>query len=170
MMPLPRLFIACALPLALQEHLALLAQQLQLQLGGKASLAHNMHMTVAFMGATPEVQIPTILAALPSPADWPALSLRIDQIGHFGSGGIVWASCQDIPLPLLDASAALQQRLLAAGIRIDQRRWAPHITLLRHAQPLNAPLPAPLEWTIPVPQLYVSEPGPHYRIWPRTDG
>ncbi|MEP3248143.1 MAG: RNA 2',3'-cyclic phosphodiesterase [Sneathiella sp.] len=97
----------------------------------------NAHLTLAFLGDVPDIEIADIGLAL-GQIDYPAFDLQIETVGVFGNTKrprILWAGVK-----LNDDLIRLQQKvaiaLNTAGYQIQDRRFKPHITLARvHMSP-----------------------------------
>lgn len=101
----------------------------------------TLHMTLAFLGEVDPARLAAaqaVASGLPSVAPF---DLAIDRLGCWRHNHIVWAGCE--APPALGALAdGLAEGLRAAGFRLDDRPFAPHVTLLRDARCPEA-LPAP---------------------------
>jgi len=131
--------------------------------------ARNLHLTLAFLGATDAAQLSAAVAAA-SRVRMAPCRLGIDRGGHFGQGrgrGIVWAGCATPPA-LSALVADLRAALLAAGVAFDRKAFVPHITLLRDARaPRQAMCFRRIDWTVRDFVLVASErdpQGPLYRV------
>lgn len=119
---------------------------LQYGLHGRLTTAHNLHVTLAFLGQQPAARLPLferILFELPQ-AD---IALHIDRIGYFTRKRIAWAGMHAVPQALIDLRMALVQALGRNEIPFDaQSAFKPHITLARDAnQPEDMPFDA-IDW------------------------
>lgn len=176
------------------EHLSALAGHLMAGLPGTAMRivpTRNLHMTLAFIGAVDAARLAvleTIAAEVSAEflasaattddavcqADERALQVRLDRLGFWAQGGILWAgsrpervikttpaavtpsrqrrlsetrSSRHAALPKCLATL-LTQRLRAAGFRLDTRPFVPHVTLARGVRGMVVPhLQTPLSWT-----------------------
>lgn len=135
-----RLFIAITFGEEIQD--ALIALQERIKEGaaaGNFSRRENLHLTLAFLGETPESQVPAIRGIIGdsglSAGEGP-LRLNLLRTGRFRHGGkeLWWIGpAEDDPgLPRL---LALRERLAAGlereGIGFDRRPFRAHITLGR---------------------------------------
>lgn len=141
--------------------LAALAMQLAAQVGGRPLAAHDIHLTLAFVGARDAAdtallaglldglwpagrppgrvqQTPPAAPHLPSCADLaPLMPLPLSQLGAFGPK-LLWIGPAQ-PIDWVEAlSDTLRQRLSAAGIGYDERPLRAHLTLLRGARRATA--------------------------------
>ena len=129
-----RLFVAIALPQEVKESIATLRGGIP---DARWIAAENFHVTLAFIGdvQTPDMlDISTALGKL----DHPAFYLDIEDVGVFGSSKrprILWAGIRN-----QETLTLLHQKIVtaidSAGIKIEDRRFRPHITLARvHKSP-----------------------------------
>ena len=113
---------------------------------GRKVPAHNLHITLAFLGDQPAGLLPAlknVLAGIPVSR----MLLNLDQFGYFEKNRITWAGMSVITPELTELHAILNARLKHLGIRHDERkRFTPHITLARDAHCPDAGQPAPIIW------------------------
>ncbi|MCL4183820.1 MAG: hypothetical protein KJ011_10285 [Burkholderiaceae bacterium] len=127
-----------------------LAAGLAAPLGGRALGAHDIHLTLVFVGERPAGDAPTLAGIMTGLAP-SAQPLALARLGSFGRG-LLWAGPARAPAtPAGDAgmpahaspapppdwplglAAELQRRLRAAGIGFDERTLQLHATLVRGA-------------------------------------
>jgi 2'-5' RNA ligase len=118
-------------------------------LKGNFSRPENLHLTLVFLGETPEDQVPAVCAAIkealrPSVAPF---TLAFSQTGCYRhSNKELWWIGAEHSDPSLGALKNLRQRitggLSTAGIAFDDRPFNPHITLGREIKH-NAPIVIP---------------------------
>lgn len=106
----------------------------------------TLHLTMAFLGQTPDSQIPFLadigLACARTAAPF---DLALDHLGYWARKHLVWAGPRVVPEALSQLAEALAGRL---GDALDDRRFNPHVTLVRRAGGV-AELPAPtLSWRV----------------------
>jgi len=101
--------------------------------------------------------------------------LQLDQVGGFKRAGIAWLGASS-PQPQLkalrdDLAGVLQSR----GFPVDERPYAPHLTLARRSLTVvDRRLPQPIRWRVTSFALVASESAPKgvaYRTiaeWPLT--
>jgi 2'-5' RNA ligase len=117
---------------------------------GNFSRAENLHLTLAFLGETPEEQIPLISRLITQAATQPPVSPFALNFTHTGcfkhSNKELWWIGADSKDPALCALTDLRQKLAAglleAGIKFDNRAFNPHITLgreIKHSAPIKLP-------------------------------
>jgi 2'-5' RNA ligase len=140
--------------------------------GGRMMQAEALHMTLAFLGNTPEDKVHELVQAAPG---WtvPVGTLQLKRFGRFAGPRVVWAgpSSEDgerVPW-LDDAYASLWSHLEGAGWERPASVFRPHVSLLRKAGPCELDVlsrPA-LSWTPEQCVLVASRPaegGSRYEI------
>jgi 2'-5' RNA ligase len=141
-LPLPRLFIAIELPAEVRQELASIQQRLAGRAPGfRWVAASRMHLTLLFLGETPEVRLDDVRLAMDAAAvGMTPLYLALGPVGSFGrpaAARVIWLAVQAPP-----ALFAIRQRLAegcqARGLAADFRPFTPHLTLGR-ARPENGP-------------------------------
>ncbi|USG60801.1 RNA 2',3'-cyclic phosphodiesterase [Sneathiella marina] len=129
-----RLFVAIALPQEVKDIIATLRGGIP---DARWIAAENFHITLAFIGDVQPPDMLDISSALGKLAH-PAFHLDIEDAGVFGSNKrprILWAGVRN-----LETLTLLHQKIVTAiesiGIKIEDRRFRPHITLARvHKSP-----------------------------------
>lgn len=124
-----RLFVAIALPDAMKDRIALLAGGIP---GAKWIERENLHLTLQFIGETPEDRLGDIHHAL-TRIRQRRFELAVAGIGHFSQGRnatMLW-----VGVDRSDGLGQLRDKVLQAlkreGVEGDGRRFAPHISLAR---------------------------------------
>lgn len=157
-----RVFFAIWPDNAAREQMAGLAKQLRLAslCNGREIKAENIHLTLAFVG---EIE-PSRVEALRMVADGTrdagarAFDFTVEEVRYWKHNHIVYAAPISAPQELLDLVNALSERLAAAGFSLEQRAYAPHITLMRNASCQSAPeLLEPVAWRVREWRLIKSE-------------
>nr|AGS53450.1 RNA ligase [uncultured bacterium contig00027] len=166
---MPRLFIAVNCNEETKNRLVSIRDLIKSQsVKGNFSRPENLHLTLAFLGETPDEQIPAICriikeAAYPAgsvqePAQTAAFTLNFTRTGCFRhSNKELWWIGADDNDPCLAALMNIRRRLAEglalSGISFDSRAFHPHITLGReikyNAHPAGA---APIQ----IPQVKIS--------------
>lgn len=90
----------------------------------------TLHLTLGFIGDIPRERLPALIEAGNS-LDFPAFKLEFERLGSWQHNRIVWAGTDRAPAPLGELVSALHARLKSAGFPLEERRFAPHVTLLR---------------------------------------
>jgi RNA 2',3'-cyclic 3'-phosphodiesterase len=144
-----RLFFALWPSSAQQRDLAQWGAQLQSMCGGRPPPIANLHLTLAFIGDVGEAAARKVLE-IGAAQRGIAFDLMLDCTGCWRHNGIAWAAPSQPPPPLLALAAGLEAGLRSAGFDIEQRRYRPHVTLLRRAdcQPTDWQPPNALRWRV----------------------
>ena len=130
-----RLFLALMPELAVRDALAEAAVVLHKACGGRRTRRDMLHLTLVFIGATAEADTARLAEAL---AQFRFAPFDI-ALGRFGTWqpGIGWLAPLEDSAPLATLAADLRTLLTDLGIRFDTKRFAPHVTLLRHGAPAD---------------------------------
>jgi len=146
--PSTRLFFAAWPAPEVQQALGDFARAAQRECGGRAVPAHNIHLTLVFIGAVPHERLSN-LETLAETIEGPTFNLEIDRVDYWRHNRIVWAGVKECPDVLTDLVKRLEKMLAGAGFRLTQRPYVPHITLVRdaHRAPAQNRL-APVSWPI----------------------
>ncbi|MDE2640315.1 MAG: RNA 2',3'-cyclic phosphodiesterase [Chloroflexota bacterium] len=189
-----RLFIAVVPPPAVRAALAATQEALRAGLaapGAEVRLRwvrpEAIHLTLRFLGETPDAQRPAIERALAATATAGApIDLRLGAVGTFGGRRprVVWVGLEGDVAALGDRASALNRALAAEGFPDEPRPLRPHLTLARvsgrpgrdaHARLLSlvaaAPAPGPAAFRVGALELIRSElrpDGPRYTILARA--
>src|SRR5476649_1984988 len=134
-----RLFFALWPDTSLQVKLAAWGEQAAGK--GRAMRRENLHLTLAFLGATEAALVPDLIA-LASGVRFAPIRLPLDCVGYWKHNRIIWCGAGEEPQALADLVADLRVRLEAAGIRYDPKPFVSHVTLVRDA----VGLPAATAW------------------------
>jgi len=115
-------------------------------LKGNFSRPENLHLTLVFLGETPQEQVPAICSAIKKAMCPPVtiFTLAFSQTGCFThSGKELWWIGAEHSAPSVGILKNLRQRitggLSAQGVAFDNRPFNPHITLGREIKH-NAPI------------------------------
>jgi len=117
--------------------------------GGRAMRSATLHATLVFIGNVGAERLEALqLAAQEAAAE--RFELVWNEAHYWGHNHIVYAAPAHVPQQMLRLVGALEQRLVAHRFKFDQRKYKPHVTLLRNARWMDAPLPAmqPVRWQI----------------------
>lgn len=140
-----RLFFALWPDASLRDALSDIAVALPEDLGRRVP-AHNLHLTLLFLGATPAEQLPGLLAAAQR-LEGQAFDLHLDHGGWWRRSGIYWLAPREIPAALAGLATRLEQAARALGLDARLGDFRPHVTLMRKVS-TPPPVPAfdPLYW------------------------
>ena len=144
-----RLFFALWPNAKLQAALHLAGQSLQKAFGGRVVRTENIHLTLAFLGSVPVERIDE-LVDIGGSIMARRFELILTETGCWKRSAVGWIAPESMPEPLQDLVLELRRQLLAAGFRVDDKPFAPHVTLLRKAKCRTQPtrLQTPLDWHI----------------------
>lgn len=140
-----RLFFALWPDPHVRDALALAAAAHRSHCRGRPIPARNLHATLAFLGEVAPARV-SCLADIAERVAGEPFDLVLDRVGHFRRSRIVYAGPSFVPPALLALASNFAAALGAAGFRLDERAYVPHVTLLRDARaaPLESALAAPL--------------------------
>ena len=136
-----RLFVAVACEPALTRAAESLIDTLRARtarLAPRARLAwvapDRLHFTLAFIGETPDAQVPAMVSALQPPWPGPAVDMELGGCGAFAERGrprVLWAGVTDGQDRLVSVAGEVRSRLTAIGVTLEARPFSPHMTLAR---------------------------------------
>lgn len=142
-------------------------QKLSRHCGGHRTRRENIHLTLTFLGAVEPERLERVIAVADQ-IQLPSFALVFDRLGWWQQNQLAWAAPLETPRPLLDLFKALQRGLVQEGFKFDERRFLPHVTLLRKANCPPAMLDSePLQWRVTgfvLARSTLHEDGPHYAI------
>jgi RNA 2',3'-cyclic 3'-phosphodiesterase len=95
--------------------------------------AHNLHVTVIFLGSVDAARRACIEQAIASVRAQP-FEFELTAVEWRRKTGIVWATAPEVPAPLLDLVVSLQSALTACQHTSEPRRYRLHVTLARDVQ------------------------------------
>jgi 2'-5' RNA ligase len=123
-----------------------LALELASATQGKAVPRGKIHLTLAFLGEVAPEHLETVVA-LAGKLRGRSFEARFDCIGAFRQARVAWAGMSKPPAALLELQASLVSGLRGAGFALEDRPYAPHITLARRiARGLPRTPHAPIAW------------------------
>ena len=140
-----RLFIAVNFNNEVKKHLFEIQELLRSQcLSGNFTRTENLHLTLAFLGETPEGRLPLLFRIMDG-IKFSPFEVSLNHTGCFThSRKELWwigAGKNDAGLQALKAiNSQLLSHLLEAGFSVDERPFNPHITLgreIKHSQPIT---------------------------------
>ena len=148
-----RVFFAAWPTPEVQRSLGDVARQAD-ECGGRAVPAHNIHLTLVFIGDVPRPRVAE-LEALGSTIVAPRFDLVVDRLEYWRHNRILWAGVEEYPPALRALVERLQEPAAAGGFRIERRPYVPHITLRRDAR--RAPASARIHVAWPVTEFALME-------------
>lgn len=110
---------------------------------GRAVPAQNYHMTMAFLGSIDARQRQVLDETMDSLSIAP-LQMRLDKTGYWSKNGILWLGSSEPSASVKTLADECRRAANKAGIRVDRKRFEPHLTLARNETRLpQAPLEEP---------------------------
>ncbi len=168
--PAVRLFFALWPEAQLQTQFHREGQKLFRLCGGHRTRRENIHMTLAFLGDVDPAHLERV-KAIAAAIELPAFHLLFTRLGWWRSNQVAWAATEDTPRPLADLVRALQLGLAREGFKFDERRFFPHVTLLRKAHCSRSIIQShPILWIVndfALVRSTLREDGAHYAIMQR---
>jgi RNA 2',3'-cyclic 3'-phosphodiesterase len=111
--------------------------QQQLALAASPVVAENLHLTLLFLGAVPDAQLPQLcLLGHQVALQHGGFELVLNTLGLFPQAKVAWIGTSQPPTELLALELALRTGVSALGLPLDERPYRPHITLYRKARTL----------------------------------
>jgi 2'-5' RNA ligase len=128
-----RLFVALLLPEEAKQELGALMTRLKpLATGVKWVEPKNLHLTLKFLGDTPEEKLAGITAAIGDAVQGNAkLSLVLSGCGAFPNlhrPRVIWAGCEGIDVAA-EMAKEIDRRMRKFGFKKEKRRFAAHLTV-----------------------------------------
>lgn len=108
--------------------------------GGRSMRANTLHNTLAFLGDIEQHRLEALQLAAQE-VNGERFDLAFDVARYWGHNHIVYAAPHAAPPQLAQLVRDLERRLTMHHFDFDQRPYKPHVTLLRHAQWGDRPLP-----------------------------
>lgn len=183
-----RVFFALLPDDEVASHLLALGHHVAARGGGRLTPVQNLHLTLAFMGSVTSTQMETLVTCAQSVSDAvsdeliaafgaendsagePDWRVRLNRLGFWPQGGVLWAGCRLPPchqrrffaepsamrlalhagaLPWILA-ARLKSALSAARLPPPMTpHFVPHVTLARGVRCASLPrLGSPLDWSV----------------------
>jgi 2'-5' RNA ligase len=106
--------------------------------------SERLHITLHFLGEIEADRVPALQSGLE--VDWTGCELALDRTTVW-PGGIAVLEASRVPPELLQLHASLREKLLALEVRVEERRYRPHVTLARKAFGSRPPAGfTPLQW------------------------
>lgn len=136
-----RLFIALHFPDDIKRQLGEIIEQARPKADGiKWVESKNMHLTLKFLGDTPEDMVSPIIGGIESAVgDCSACQITVEGFGGFPNlrkPRVIWAGMNGAG-PIVKLAGAINSELAGIGIEKDRKRFSPHITLGRVKRPSN---------------------------------
>lgn len=136
-----RLFLALWPDQAEREALCAWQPPLQVLCGGKAMHPDTLHCTLAFLGEVEMRRLEALALAAREVAMRP-FDLELAAAHYWGHNHIVYAAPAALAPELGELVSRLEAALRRHRFHFESRAYKAHVTLLRHAQWTDVPLPA----------------------------
>lgn len=126
-----RLRLFCALCLPEETVGSLVGWQERELRGGRLVVPGNLHVTLAFLGSRPSVEVPAIAGALQEAAAGTG-ALQLHVRGYRETRSVGMLTFEDERGAATAVAERLQEGLEELGVyRREARPWLPHVTVLR---------------------------------------
>ena len=103
---------------------------------GRAVDRRNWHVTLAFIGGFPEHRVPYLLERA-AQIEVEPFSLSFDRLEFWPRPRIACLCAATVPPALQSLVDQLQEIMAGLGIRIEDRAYRPHLTVVRNARQFN---------------------------------
>ena len=104
--------------------------------------AENLHLTLAFLGLTPDARLGDVTAAArDAAASVSRFTLAFSRAGRFPERGrprVIWLGISEGAPSVLELGQGVSAGLRNHGLRFDDRPLAPHLTLARVVEDASA--------------------------------
>jgi 2'-5' RNA ligase len=169
--PKAKVFFALWPDIAERDRLAAWQKPLQRLCGGRAMRSDMLHNTLVFIGNVEQAKLEALQLAAQE-VSGQGFELCFDAAHYWKHNHIVYAAPGEVPQQLAQLVDALAQHLSVHGFNFDQRKYQPHVTLLRNARWTGEALPKmrPVCWQVGDFALVQSaqlQGEPHYRVLAR---
>jgi 2'-5' RNA ligase len=100
----------------------------------------QMHLTLVFLGETPEDVAAAVVDAMSVPMSAPTFDMVFQGVGVFpphGAPRALWIGVGDGSSEVIDVQREIANRVAACGVALETRPFRPHLTLgrWRHSRP-----------------------------------
>ena len=145
--PSLRLFFALWPDDATRDALDRTGKWLHRHWGGRRMRAETLHVTLAFLGATPGDRLDALIGCADSIAA-ESFELVLDRPGYWRHNRVAWLGASETPPLHLALVTALNAALQTGGFPVDARQHVPHVTLLRNTAGGEPPLCKAVRWPV----------------------
>jgi len=143
-----RLFFALVPPPPLRRVLGALATSVAQRARGRAVATENVHLTAAFIGTWPVAKMSQWTDAGARCGGAP-IDVTLNRLGGFSRAGVAWIGTTRTPIVLQQLAESLAAELTAAGVAVERRAFAAHITLARRCRgPFPNESVGPYDWRV----------------------
>ena len=142
-----RLFFAAWPDELARRRLGALAREAAVRVAGRAVPEEKLHLTLAFLGEVGADRMEALLAAA-AQARGRDHEVVLDRLGSFARAKVAWIGPSEPVAGLVALQQSLAGTLSEAGFAVEEREFAPHMTLARKATEVLAPEAVqPVCWT-----------------------
>ena len=143
-----RLFFALWPTEVMQQQMRDLARGMLAGQHGKLVVAHNLHLTLLFLGSVTG-SVRQCLEKTLADIHVEPYTLVLDQAGYWRKSRILWLGCSVVPAPLLQLVRALSIAATGCGLEPETRPYRAHVTVARKvsSDPGNFP-PVSFSWPV----------------------
>lgn len=101
--------------------------------GGRLMRPDTLHLTLLFLGDTPLARLGELCAAAGAVSGAP-FTLRLSHLGWWPHNRIGWAAPGEVPEALSSLVANLTNNINKESFAFDNKKFCPHVTLLRQGR------------------------------------
>jgi 2'-5' RNA ligase len=129
--------------------------------GGRPVPAHNLHLTLAFLGSIEAGRVETTKACGAAVGGEPAFDMSFDRLEVWPRSHVLCLATQTAPTGLTHLVERLRFNLLKEGFEVRQEDFRPHLTLARDVRKPASERPiASIGWRVNEFVLMQSQPAP----------
>lgn len=116
--------------------------------GGRPVPPSRLHVTLVFLGAVGEADLPRVLAAAQRLVAAP-FELCFDRVEHWPRPQVLVAVPSALPAAATQLAASLGAALARGAFEVESRPWRPHVTLARKVvRPAAGSTLKPVRWPV----------------------
>lgn len=152
-----RLFFAIDLPPSVRQ--AVDVWRTSRHFPGRPESTANLHITLIFIGNYPsDSSSLEALRNVAASAPLRPFDITLDRISRWRNG-ILHLAPSRVPPELAELHATLTKGCAELGVKVDRRKFSPHLTLARECPPLRLSKPPQFGWRADKLTLFSSERG-----------
>ena len=114
---------------------------------GKPIRTENLHLTLAFLGNVNNAQRDCVEAVAESLSITP-FSLCLERLGVFSRAKVLWLGIKEQPDALTQLANDLSNGARDCGIKLDEKTFKPHVSLIRKVNRLHEVEVEPIRWNV----------------------
>lgn len=114
---------------------------------GRSTRPDNLHITLVFLGTVENGQVRAITRAAQA-VGGARFELTLTRLGYWYRSRIVWLAPARTPEALAGLAQALADAMRDLGLKLEKRRYRPHVTLARRAGPVTHGSIEPIAWAV----------------------